>query len=896
MRQAHSNVSERSILSTWREGLAQAVRNPILQQTLLRRQRELLPRFAEHYIELKTLPRRERRSLQRRCKQSLPGVALLLALGQAPALAATINVGGACTLVDAITAANTDTATGECPAGVLADTLILAPDSIHMLTSVNNSSLGPSGLPVISSSIAVSGNGATIRRANAAPHFGIFKVAYGADLMLRDTTVSGGVAISPEPSYVQTGGGVSNDGGSLRLVNSTISGNSADFGGGVRSFHTTIITNSNISDNTATRGLGGGIYSGGTLTITNSTISGNSSFVSNASNPRYSGGSGGGISSFGTLHITNSTVSGNSSIGTGDDPSRGGGLNNFASATVTNSTISGNSADFGGGIDTVADLNLTNNTITGNSAGQSGGGVRNFNALLDLDGTLISGNTAAIGAEVFNIVRDDGRFPGTVVANNFNLFGFNGNPAVSGFTPGASDIVPTVALNAMLNTTLANNGGPTQTHALVAGSPAVDAVGSGCPPPITDQRGVSRPQGAACDIGSFELAGGVSPPPMGEVPPIVYVASGDSVAAGQDIDGEVENKDKAYPRWLRDYIGTDVSRYPGTCSSVIGTDIYNIASPGDTTTDYLNNQLTRVIGCNPDLASVTIGANDLLQPALACIVPNLKKFRRILTARFIPVPTKIATYLTAVHAAASGCLIGLSLEINNYLDIINSGLGAVSSSLVGRTKANVLFTNYFNPLRRTGAPGPFGRTFEDFIGAINSYIGSHVTANQPRTALVNLVGAFRGHEIGTDCSYIAPLRQLLNFPLGNRIPFGVHPNALGQNVIASLAARVAREKGFAPNENAESRPFVACATPSRGLTTGGNRVTLHGADFLPGAVVSFGGKAAQVLGASSDGTHIIVRTPAHPVGKVNVSVNSDGTVTTAVGGFSYANPIRRSVR
>jgi hypothetical protein len=53
---------------------------------------------------------------------------------------------------------------------------------------------------------------------------------------------------------------------------------------------------------------------------------------------------------------------------------------------------------------------------------------------------------------------------------------------------------------------LANNGGPTQTHALLAGSPAIDAAG-GCPPPATDQRGVVRPQGSACDIGSFEFQG-----------------------------------------------------------------------------------------------------------------------------------------------------------------------------------------------------------------------------------------------------------------------------------------------------------------------------------------------------------------------------------------------------
>jgi hypothetical protein len=74
----------------------------------------------------------------------------MLALGQAPALAANINVGGGCTLVDAITAANTDNAIGLCPAGSGADTLVLRPRSTHTLTQVNNSTPnGPTGLPVI---------------------------------------------------------------------------------------------------------------------------------------------------------------------------------------------------------------------------------------------------------------------------------------------------------------------------------------------------------------------------------------------------------------------------------------------------------------------------------------------------------------------------------------------------------------------------------------------------------------------------------------------------------------------------------------------------------------------------------------------------------------------------
>jgi hypothetical protein len=123
---------------------------------------------------------------------------------------------------------------------------------------------------------------------------------------------------------------------------------------------------------------------------------------------------------------------------------------------------------------------------------------------------------------------------------------------------------------------------------------------------------------------------------VASAPTVVYIASGDSVAAGQDIDGQIEDKENAYPRWIRDYLSTDVSRYPSTCTNLIGTGVYNIADPGETTTDYLNNQLPAVIGCNPDLVSITIGANDLLQPALACITDNLERYKFILEIPFLP--------------------------------------------------------------------------------------------------------------------------------------------------------------------------------------------------------------------------------------------------------------------
>jgi phosphatidylserine/phosphatidylglycerophosphate/cardiolipin synthase-like enzyme len=75
---------DQTILSAWQEQI-EATRNPSIKQQCSQRKSELLPRFAEHYQQLRALRRRARRSLQRQWKRSLAGVALLLALGQAPA-------------------------------------------------------------------------------------------------------------------------------------------------------------------------------------------------------------------------------------------------------------------------------------------------------------------------------------------------------------------------------------------------------------------------------------------------------------------------------------------------------------------------------------------------------------------------------------------------------------------------------------------------------------------------------------------------------------------------------------------------------------------------------------------------------------------------------------------
>jgi hypothetical protein len=209
---------DQAVLSAWHDEL-QATRNLSLKQQLSHREGELLPRFIEHYQQLKTLRRRVRRSLQRQWKRSLAGVALLIALGQAPALAAAINVSGTCTLVRAIVAANLGTtAGGNCVKGSGPDTLVLSSGSTRTLTAVNNTVYGDTGLPVIRGVITINGNGSTLSRGINAPSFRIFAVGETGDLTLQRTTVSGGEAFDSNLA-------IGNKGGILTLNNSPVSGN-----------------------------------------------------------------------------------------------------------------------------------------------------------------------------------------------------------------------------------------------------------------------------------------------------------------------------------------------------------------------------------------------------------------------------------------------------------------------------------------------------------------------------------------------------------------------------------------------------------------------------------------------------------------------------------------------
>ena len=248
-------------------------------------------------------------------------------------------------------------------------------------------------------------------------------------------------------------------------------------GGGISNWGTLtlndVVVRNNTVNGTDSSDVGGGICNGfgsgvGTLTINNSTIEGNTA------------DRGGGIFNAGsnTLFLTNSTVTLNTAR-------VGAGVTNYGTATLTNVTISGNTAaNNGGGILNEAIATLTNVTITNNTALPTyGGGIQNGSTgPITLRNTIVANSSSGQACS------------GTITSNGHNLSSDN----TCGFT-GTGDLNNTDPLLGPLQ----DNGGPTSTHALLPGSPAIDTADP-ANFPSTDQRGIPRPQGRGPDIGAYE--------------------------------------------------------------------------------------------------------------------------------------------------------------------------------------------------------------------------------------------------------------------------------------------------------------------------------------------------------------------------------------------------------
>jgi len=316
---------------------------------------------------------------------------------------------------------------------------------------------------------------------------------------------AGGEGTKNTSSGQGSGGGIAFQAtGTLTVTNSTFTGNTAGGNGG--------------EGTSSAQGGGGAIdaFGDAVVSVTNSSFTANRAGGNGGAGVSSAQGVGGAIEFFGnaaadTLTVTGSTFSGNQaggSAGTGTSSGEGvgGAISAFGegSVTLTNDTLQGNSVGgpiggtspgagaVGGGLNTGLAATLLNDTLDGNAViGKSGAGG-NINAspgAVTLKNSIVAGGSATNGANC----------AGTVTSAGHNIE--STTPSQCGLNPALSDLI---GVNPLLGP-LQFNGGATQTQALLSGSPAINAGdNNGCP--ATDERGVRRPFGPACDIGAYEVA------------------------------------------------------------------------------------------------------------------------------------------------------------------------------------------------------------------------------------------------------------------------------------------------------------------------------------------------------------------------------------------------------
>ena len=403
------------------------------------------------------------------------------------------------------------------------------------------------GVLEVTEAVNISGLGQELVTVDGGLRFRIIDVlpTVTGNVQLTDITLTRGMAsedMSVTPADFGAGGAVRTmSNGVLMISDVTIRDSmGAGGGGGVASYYGNIaIANSTITGNsTAANGPGGGVL-GETVTLVDSTVSQNTSMDV-----------GGGVMTSQNLAMQNSTISGNTA-------QKGGGIYVYgASVSVSNSTISGNSAtgnganSLGGGIYAFNEVSIAFSTVAANNAQGSGGGLYATVGTVNITNSIVASNTSVTNPDIQ---------PGTGATTiNFSLIGDAvGTALIESQTPNSNGSLigksnGSGAINAGLGA-LTSNGGPTQTQALLPGSPAIDAgdpaaVAGTSPTPQFDQRRspFTRVFNDRLDMGAFELAANTSD--FGDAPDTFgtsaasngasHVAMGPQLGALRDLESD----------------------------------------------------------------------------------------------------------------------------------------------------------------------------------------------------------------------------------------------------------------------------------------------------------------------------------------------------------------------
>ena len=435
----------------------------------------------------------------------------------------------------------TVTNTNDSGAGSLRQALANANDGGTINFAVTGTIGLTSGELLVAKNVTISGPGTAILSVDGNLMSRVFHIGSGKTVSISSLTLTNGSAGSENGGGIlndhailtmdscalqnsgafNRGGGIYNDGSAgsaaLTILNSTVTLNGAtDAGGGIyndadnKGNATLAIVNSIVSnnavgfaDNFPPGSEGGGIYNGvGAVTIASSSVNNNHAGIPG---PNFPTGTAGGISNYGTMTITDSTITGNEVYFSG------GGIVNGGTLTINSSTVSDNGATgqhdgqpWGrvGGISGV--VTFTNSTLSNNYASLSVGGLSGGGTIMN---STISGNfgggISTHGGEIGNTILDNNsgfNIDGAITSQGYNLSTDDGGGNLTG--PGDQ-----INTDPMLGP-LQNHGGRTLTHALLPGSPAINAGNPNfTPPPLYDQRGSPfvRVFNGRIDIGSFEV-------------------------------------------------------------------------------------------------------------------------------------------------------------------------------------------------------------------------------------------------------------------------------------------------------------------------------------------------------------------------------------------------------